>query len=170
MNERIHSFPPIISGNCRILMLGSMPGTRLLAAQQYYGRPQNQLWRIMGTLFETALPDDYSARTAFLLKNGIGLWDVISSCHREGSLDTAIRQESAHDFENLFLQYPGIRFVGFNGAKAYDSFQKHIGFRFPELTFRRLPSTSPAYTKKMEEKLAEWQIIRAFAQPDAHGK
>jgi hypoxanthine-DNA glycosylase len=162
MNEWIQSFPPVISAGCRVLILGSMPGIRSLNAQQYYAHPQNQFWRIMGALFETALPEAYTARTAFLLKNGIGLWDVIHSCRRDGSLDTAIRQESAHDLETLFLQYPGIRFVGFNGAKAHDSFQKQIGFRFPELTFRRLPSTSPAYTRKMEEKLAEWQIIRAY--------
>ena len=162
MNARIRSFPPIIGAGSRVLILGSMPGIRSLAAQQYYAHPQNQFWRIMGALFETTLPEDYSAKTAFLLKSGIGLWDVIHSCRREGSLDTAIRQERAYDFEALFHRYPEIRFVGFNGAKAHDSFQKHIGFSFPNITFRRLPSTSPAYTMKMEEKLSEWQIIRTY--------
>jgi hypoxanthine-DNA glycosylase len=162
MEERIRSFSPIINAASRVLILGSMPGIQSLEARQYYAHPQNQFWKIMGALFETEIPKEYDARTEFLLEHGIGVWDVVHSCCREGSLDTAIRHEDAHDIEALFLQYPGIRFVGLNGAKAYNLFQKHIGFRFPEISFRRLPSTSPAYTIKMDKKLAEWQVIREY--------
>ncbi|MDW7671418.1 MAG: DNA-deoxyinosine glycosylase [Bacillota bacterium] len=164
--KQIMAFPPIIQKNCRVLILGSMPGVQSLEAQQYYAHPQNQFWKIIERLFDRPLPPDYDSRTTFLLEQHIALWDVIHSCYREGSLDSAIRQETAHDFETFFHTYPGIRFVAFNGTKAQDTFRKHVGAHFPGITFHRLPSTSPAHTMKLAEKLAEWQIIARMASED----
>ena len=45
------SFSPIAVEGARVLILGSLPGTRSLAEQQYYAQPQNAFWRIMGELF-----------------------------------------------------------------------------------------------------------------------
>lgn len=164
--KQLVAFPPIIQENCRVLILGSMPGVQSLQAQQYYAHPQNQFWKIMGMLFHHPLPPDYNSRTIFLLEKHIALWDVIHSCYREGSLDSAIRQETAHDFEMFFRAHPGIRFVAFNGTKAQDTFRKQVGFHFPGITFHRLPSTSPAHTMKLAEKLAAWQIIVRMVSED----
>ena len=164
--KQIMAFPPIIQGNSRVLILGSMPGVQSLEAQQYYAHPQNQFWKIIEGLFDRPLPPDYDSRTIFLLERHIALWDVIHSCYREGSLDSAIRQETAHDFETFFHMYPGILFVAFNGTKAQDTFRKQVGFHFPGITFHRLPSTSPAHTMKLAEKLAEWQIIARMVSED----
>jgi len=62
MNERISSFPPIISENSKILILGSVPGIRSLQMQQYYAHPQNGFWKILFILFNQEFSADYSER------------------------------------------------------------------------------------------------------------
>jgi hypoxanthine-DNA glycosylase len=154
------SFQPIIDLTSRVLVLGSMPGVQSLEQQKYYANPQNQFWRIIYSLFDTPLDPDYHNRIAFIKEKGIGLWDVLESCDREGSLDSNIRNEKANDFEHLFKTFSNIHCVLFNGAKAYEAFRKGVGFDpFGFITFERLPSTSPANAQRFEQKLSEWNIL-----------
>ncbi len=86
------SFPPIANARARVLILGSMPGVASLEAGQYYAHPRNAFWRLVGDVAGrelAALP--YDDRLAALLDARIGLWDVIASAERAGSLDAAIR-------------------------------------------------------------------------------
>ena len=156
----IRSFPPIVDSHSRILILGSMPGVESLRKQQYYAHPRNQFWKIIFTLFEEPLEESFSKRIAFLKDRGIALWDVIAECFREGSLDSSIKEEKVNNFKDFFCQYPNIKYVFFNGVKAYETFRKQIGFDFPGLTFKKLPSTSPANAVKFEIKLQEWAEIK----------
>jgi double-stranded uracil-DNA glycosylase len=147
---RVHSFPPIADAKARILILGSMPGNASLAAGQYYAHAQNLFWHILAEVTGTAAAASYAARARALRSRGIALWDVLESCAREGSLDSAIDEASinANDFVSFFRAHPGIVQVFFNGAKAEASYRGHV---LPDLapglgprTYRRLPSTSPA--------------------------
>ena len=155
---KIHSFEPIIDEKCEVLILGSMPGGESLRKRQYYGYERNAFWSIMFNLLNTQATDDYSAKKRMLLENSIALWDVIESCEREGSLDSAIKNLKANDFESLFKKYPNITHVFFNGAKAYDTYRKHIGFDDTRI-YERLPSTSPAHAIKHQAKLEVWQKV-----------
>lgn len=105
----------------------------------------------------------------FLQKHGIGLWDVIHSCKRIGSLDSAISEEVPNDFTAFFEQYPSIKSVGFNGSRSYLIFKKLVGFHlFPEVQFMKLPSTSPTpgkNVKTFEEKFIEWEKFIEKSQP-----
>jgi len=96
-------------------------------------------------------------------KNHIALWDVIRTCKREGSLDSAISEEIPNNFDSLFKQYSSIDIVGFNGNKAYNTFKMLVGFHsFPEIQFIKLPSTSPTpgrNVKTFEEKIVEWEKL-----------
>ena len=152
-------FAPVIDDNSKILILGSMPGIISLEKNQYYANKRNQFWKIISHLYDDKLPDNYELRINFLLKHGIGLWDVIKTCERKGSLDSDIKTPVINDFNNIFRKYPGIKKVFFNGGKAYEVFRKiFISERHcPELI--RLPSTSPAHAVKFEEKLNDWKKI-----------
>ena len=94
---RIHmlciGLSPSIDKDCRALILGSMPGVKSLEEQQYYAHPQNRFWPMMADLLGEALPSRYEEKLAMLLDHHIALWDSIGQCEREGSLDSAIREE-----------------------------------------------------------------------------
>lgn len=156
------SFPPVAESNARVLILGSMPGTKSLQAQQYYAHPNNSFWKIMGLLcgFDAGAP--YEHRLAALTQSGIALWDVLQSCARTGSLDSAIEADSVvvNDFSAFFEQHPHIEMVCFNGAAAERYYTRHaLPTLAPSpLRYVRLPSTSPAHAAlAFANKLAVWR-------------
>ena len=102
--------PPIIDDGSRVLILGNMPSVMSLAAQRYYANPRNAFWRITGEIFGFDASAPYEARTAALRARGVAVWDVLRSCRRKGSLDSAIEPDSmvANDFALLFDAYPPI--------------------------------------------------------------
>lgn len=160
---RLNSFAPIIDDNTRVLILGSMPGGESLRRQQYYGHPRNQFWKIMFTLFNCEYQEDYVKRTMLLREKNIGLWDVIESCYREGSLDADIVDEKVNDFDLLYKNYPNIKYVVFDGSKAFQVYSKRVGINTGyNMLLKKLPSTSPANTMTFQKKLADWEIILQY--------
>ena len=151
---------PVIDSNTRILILGSFPGAASLAAQQYYAHPRNQLWPILSALTGADLASlPYAERLPRLLAHGFGLWDVLGACEREGSLDSAIRNPAANDFERLQRLCPVLETVGFNGQTS-----GKFAPQFAAAGYRTvvLPSTSPAHAAlSFDQKLAAWrQLLR----------
>ena len=157
-NLKIYSFKPVIDNKCKVLILGSMPGGESLRKSEYYGYERNAFWKIMFDLLEVESTDCYDAKKHMLLKNNIALWDVIESCEREGSLDSAIKNIKANNFISLYEKYQGIKHVFFNGAKAYDTYKRLIGFDDLR-SYVRLPSTSPAHAVKYKTKLDAWRKV-----------
>ncbi len=152
----LHGLPPIIDDRARTLILGNAPSVLSLAAQQYYGNPRNAFWRIMGEIFCFDAEAPYQERTAALRTNGVAVWDVLESCRRVGSLDSAVEPDSMvpNDFRALLDAHPAIERVMFNGAAAEKNFNRLVGL---ELSSVRLPSTSPAQTMRYADKLAAWR-------------
>jgi hypoxanthine-DNA glycosylase len=145
--SRVHTFPPIGSQKSKVLILGSMPGTASLKANQYYAHQRNAFWHIMGELFGAGPLLPYNERVALLESAGVALWDSLQACVRPGSLDGSITEEMANDFATFFGKHPNISHVFFNGGKAETVFRHNV---LPMLsndrhTFHRLPSTSPAH-------------------------
>lgn len=158
----LRSFAPLAAADAEVLILGSMPGQRSLEMHQYYAHPHNVFWHILGELAGAPPQLPYAERLAALKAARIALWDVLYSCEREGSLDSAICKETANDFAAFFVRHPRIARVYFNGAKAEQSFHKFVlgKQKLPPLEFARLPSTSPAHAgMSYADKLEAWREI-----------
>ncbi|WP_110955175.1 DNA-deoxyinosine glycosylase [Anaerosinus massiliensis] len=154
------SFAPAIDTKSKILILGSMPGIQSLNQQQYYAHPQNRFWRVITAVCqEDAVPENYEDKLTMLLQHQFALWDVIQSCEREGSLDSAILQEIPNDFTSLLEAYPQIKTICFNGGKAFSSYKKHFKMmQSDRINYITLPSTSPANARWTLPKLiSHWQ-------------
>lgn len=165
-----HSFPPIVAEVPKVLILGSIPGIKSLAARQYYAHSQNAFWRILSGLFESPA-DSYLACKKIITQNNLALWDVMQQCTRAGSLDSAIEDETiqVNDFAAFLSAHTHIRHVFFNGAKAASVFKKQAIPTLPpeiaaRLTLHTLPSTSPAHASvTYDEKLKAWTEIKTLA-------
>ena len=161
MSNRISSFPPIVSNDAKILILGSVPGVKSLEMQEYYAHPQNKFWKIIFELFNENFSEDYLEKIKILKKNKIAVWDVIDSCERVGSLDTTIKNEESNDILQLLKKYQNIKTIFCNGGKSYKNLQKIVGKNF-EIPIYLLPSTSPLHTISFEKKLDAWSKISEY--------
>src|SRR5258706_11127229 len=102
MGKAPQGFPPVVDAGIETLILGSFPSVASLGKAQYYGHPQNHFWRLIGAVIAEPLPGmDYDRRLKTLLRHRIGLWDIIGTCDREGSLDSAIRTPRHNDFSRV---------------------------------------------------------------------
>lgn len=148
MKKLLKGFPAIIANDPKILILGSMPSVTSLDKQEYYGFAYNRFWRIMAQYFHCEF-HNYEEKKQCILDHHLILWDVIAQCHREGSLDSNIKDEKVNDIEYLLKKYPSIQIVICNGRKSYDLYQRY----FPDFSVEclYLPSTSNA-NRSMKEK------------------
>ena len=163
----LQGLPAQVADDCRVLVLGSMPGDASLHAARYYAHPRNRFWPLMATLCGFAPGLDHDERMAALHRAGVGLWDVIGRCQRRGSLDAAIvaGSEVANDLPALLARLPALRAVAFNGGKAAQSFRRHVQGQLPEATrasvaWLALPSTSPANAgRDLDRLLQDWRQL-----------
>lgn len=161
---RHYSFAAVARADARTLVLGSMPGAASLAARQYYAHPQNQFWPIMEGLCGAGRALPYALRLERLTHAGIALWDVLQSCVRPGSLDSAIEASSAepNDIPALLRSHAGITRICCNGATAHRELLRHFGpaleREFARIAIAKLPSTSPAHALlRLPQKLSAWK-------------
>lgn len=161
MEEKlIKGFQPILPDQAKILILGSMPSIKSLEKQEYYGHPSNRFWKIIGLLFKTEF-NNYQEKVATLKKHHIALWDIIDECYREGSLDSAIKQEKTNSIEGLLKENPSIQAIFCNGAKSYQLVSKKL--TNCSIPIYQLPSTSSAnQSKPFEAIYQEWTKITEF--------
>ena len=160
--ERKRCFDPVVDAGTRLLILGSLPGERSLAAQQYYGNRQNRFWTLMSAVLDTELVAlDYDSRLASLRAHGVGLWDVVAEAQRPGSLDSNIRQHRANDLLALLASLPALQAIAFNGGTAAKIGLKILGEHAGPYRIFSLPSSSPAYTLAYADKLQRWLALRA---------
>ena len=150
---------PQIGQHCRILVLGSMPGTVSLRAAEYYAHPRNLFWDSVETAFGIDQELPYRVRISGLHGVNVGLWDVLTNCSRHASSDTTIRDAQCNDFVQLLKTQLQINRICLNGSAAFNHWQRLVMPSFSdagantnlganttlgEIEIIRLPSTSPA--------------------------
>jgi len=139
-----------------------LPGRTSLRENRYYAHPQNQFWRLMSGVTGLDLVSlNYDDRLDALLKAGVGLWDVIASAHRRGSLDSAILSPEIRDLPGMITALPDLRALAFNGGTALRYGLKQIGEPSP-LPVLGLPSSSAAHTIGIGAKQKIWDEVRAY--------
>ena len=157
---RLRGLSPAVAADARVLILGSFPGEASLAARAYYAHPRNHFWPLLASVLDEPLPAlPYAARLARIKSRGVGVWDTIVECRRDGSLDSAIRDSVGGEISRIRSRAPGIRLVAFNGRTAARAEARWREAGYATLV---LPSSSPAYTRPFAEKLGAWQAIAAF--------
>jgi hypoxanthine-DNA glycosylase len=155
--------PPVAGRDARLFVLGSLPGDASLAARRYYAHPTNQFWRLLGgAIGEELQPLSYERRLERLAQRRVGLWDVIASAARTGSLDQAIRDAEHNRIQHLLHDFPELRAIAFNGSTAAAIGRKLIGEPLPHVTLVELPSSSAANTTPVADKAAVWAVLGEF--------
>jgi len=158
----LEGFPPVVDDIAELLILGSFPSVQSLATRQYYGNPRNAFWPIISELFGFDPDAPYETRLAAMQSHGVALWDVLHKCRRVGSSDARIDLKSlvVNDFSQLFARYRSIERVYFNGRAAERLFGRLVDIEV-RVSYRLLPSTSPARAMRADQKLQAWRAIAA---------
>lgn len=140
----IKAFKPFVNSDSETLILGSFPSVKSRQENFFYGNNQNRFWKIISEILGDVLPQNIEEKKAFLIKHKIALWDIVSECEIEGSLDANIKNPHICDLTQVF-KVAAIKKIIINGATAKKFFKKAYPL-LDKITFY-LPSTSPANVK-----------------------
>lgn len=158
MGLEFHNIEPVYDENSRILILGSFPSVKSRETGFFYGHPQNRFWRVVAAVKGEPAPEGIPEKKAFLLRNGIALWDVIKSCDIVGSGDSSIKNAVPNDISMILKKAPVER-IFCNGATSYRLYKKFLEPKTKTAAVK-LPSTSPANAAYSLQRLTEeWKII-----------
>ena len=161
------AFDLVAEPNCRVLILGSFPGAQSLRDRRYYANPRNHFWQLLSPLIGTDLvPLVYADRLATLVKHGIGLWDVVATASRAGSLDSNLRDVAPRDLKTVAASLPDLRAMAFNGATAFKIGQRQFN-QTQSIDCLLLPSSSPAHTIGLAAKAEQWRRLAQYLQPQS---
>lgn len=179
IDTETHPLQPFLPFNARILMLGSFPPQKKRWSMDfYYPNLNNDMWRIMGTIFwadkNHFLEDSGKAFCReriidFLNETGIALFDTATEVRRlkDNASDKFLEVVRPTDVGALLNQLPECQAVVTTGQKATDTLlgqfkaeEPKVGnysnftFANREMFLYRMPSSSRAYPLKLEDKAA----------------
>lgn len=158
MSRITHTIPPVYDGECRVLVLGSMPSPASRESGFFYGHPRNRFWKVLSHLAGEPVPVENEDRRDFCLRHHIALWDVLSECDITGASDSSIRNARPNDLLRITNAAP-ISTVFCTGSKAYELYNKLGCEAVCGLPAVKLPSTSPA-----NAACSVGDLVAAYAQ------
>jgi TDG/mug DNA glycosylase family protein len=147
----------------RYLVLGSFPSRASLELGAYYAHPRNHFWPILEAVFGASPGYGAAERKSFALERGIGIWDVLGSCRRPGSLDGDIREAAPNDLEAFIDAHPRLERILLNGSYSLKTFTRKVHVEYLAgrgIKAIGLPSTSPVPSRRYRrfgDKLGPWR-------------
>lgn len=179
MTTELHPLGFFLPENTRLLMLGSFPPPKARWSMDfYYPNIQNDMWRILGLIFygnKDAFLRDKKAFSeekakAFCREKGIGIGDTAMEVIRlkANASDKFLEVVRPIDPEKVLSQIPECVAIVVTGQKAMDTLLSVLpGTEEPKVGFSsefscmgrtmrlfRMPSSSRAYPRPLEEKAA----------------
>lgn len=168
--------------NTRLLMLGSFPPPKQRWSMNfYYPNIQNDMWRILGLIFyrnkdyflESPKKFSEEKAKAFCLEKGIGIGDTAVEIIRlkNNASDNFLQVVTPLNPEEILSRIPACKAIVVTGQKAMDTLiamlppletpkvGSYSRFTLLDRVFRlyRMPSSSRAYPKPLEEKAAVYR-------------
>ncbi len=137
-----HPYPPFIKDNTEKLIVGTLPPPRFSTGELLeqdvdfcYGSYYNSLWLFIDKIHNLNFRYDNSEeaiaqRKQFLIKNKIGVCDIVALCEREkiDASDLGMSNVKLRDIVGYLKQYPNIKTILFTGGNSKNG---------PEYLFRR---------------------------------
>ncbi len=137
-----HPYPPFIKDNTEKLIVGTLPPPRFSTGELLeqdvdfcYGSYYNSLWLFIDKIHNLNFRYDNSEeaiaqRKQFLIKNKIGVCDIVASCEREkiDASDLGMSNVKLRDIVGYLKEYPNIKTILFTGGNSKNG---------PEYLFRR---------------------------------
>ena len=180
-----HPLEPFLPENARVLMLGSFPPPHERWTMNfYYPNFQNDMWRIFGLVFFDD-KNHFIARNGksfdednirhFLISKGIALFDTAEEVirHKGNASDQFLEITKPVDLNKLLSRMPYCDTIVTTGQKAMDTLMMilgidktppvcgcvdtHLGDR--ALRCYRMPSSSRAYPKAINDKAADYKCM-----------
>ena len=182
MTTELHPLGFFLPENTRLLMLGSFPPPKARWSMDfYYPNIQNDMWRILGLIFygnKDAFLRDKKAFSeekakAFCRERGIGIGDTAMEVIRlkANASDKFLEVVRPIDPEKVLSQIPECVAIVVTGQKAMDTLlsvlpgteETKVGFSSEfscmgrTMRLFRMPSSSRAYPRPLEEKAAVYR-------------
>jgi len=174
-NIETHPLQPFLPKSAKILILGSFPPKKARWSMEFfYPNMQNDMWRIFGLIFYnnkeyfvTNKKFDAERIKEFCANNGIALYDTAKSIIRlkDNASDHFLEVVEKINLEKILLEIPQCKTIVVTGKKATDTILGIISTQEPEIgsfsefeyigramRLYRMPSSSRAYPKPLEEK------------------
>lgn len=175
MDIEVHPLKPFLPKRAKILILGSFPPPRKRWSMDFfYPNLQNDMWRIFGIIFfgkkEHFITNgkfDSAKIMDFCENKGIALYDSATAVRRlnNNASDNFLEVVDKVNLSELLMNIPNCKTLAVTGQKALDTVSELLKIEKPEIgnftefkyigiemKLYRLPSTSRAYPKPLEEK------------------
>ncbi len=158
MFHHFHPFKPFLQKNTKAIIMGTLPPPRFCINEYKkedvlfcYGSADNLLWRVLDKVYNLNLLFDNSQtavlqRKKFLIKNRIGICDIVDSCKREkiDASDIGMKNIILRDILKYLKEYENITTIIFTGGYCKNS---------PEYFLRKILKEKSIKFKKIDENI-----------------